>query len=100
MKGQIPESEKTVRSDILLNLGRKNKARYEEYWTGKKVQVLFEEKVFSGTSRYWTGYTKEYVRVYMPAEDDAADYTNRICSGIITDECCGDEKVHNFRIET
>ena len=43
MDGQIPEHEKTRRSNIMLELNRKKMQRYEEGWLGKKVEVLFEE---------------------------------------------------------
>ena len=55
MDGQIPEHEKTRRSNIMLELNRKKMQRYEEGWLGKKVEVLFEEMTERDGKNYVTG---------------------------------------------
>lgn len=79
MDGQIPEHEKTRRSNIMLELNRKKMQRYEEGWLGKKVEVLFEEMTERDGKNYVTGYTKEYLRIGVPCEPEQADrWTNQL----------------------
>ena len=79
MDGQIPEHEKTRRSNILLELNREKMQRYEEGWLGKKVEVLFEEMTERDGKNYVTGYTKEYLRIGVPCEPEQADrWTNQL----------------------
>lgn len=85
MKDQITEAEKGVRSDVLLALDQKNRRIFEQEHQGKTAEVLFEEKVKIGTKEYYVGYTKEYIRVAIPA-DDGTDYTNVTSCGTIGEE--------------
>lgn len=85
MKDQITEAEKGVRSDVLLALDQKNRRIFEQEHQGKTTEVLFEEKVQIGTKEYYVGYTKEYIRVAIPA-DDGTDYTNITSCGTIGEE--------------
>ena len=79
MDGQIPEHEKTRRSNIMLELNRKKMQRYEEGWLGKKVEVLFEEMTERDGKNYVTGHTKEYLRIGVPCEPEQADrWTNQL----------------------
>jgi len=78
MSGQIPETEKGVRSDLLIELGERNRSRFEEECAGKTVEVLFEEKAQIDGTEYFLGYTKEYIRMAVLAEKD---YANQIMTG-------------------
>ncbi|MCC8103574.1 MAG: tRNA (N(6)-L-threonylcarbamoyladenosine(37)-C(2))-methylthiotransferase MtaB [Clostridiales bacterium] len=78
MPGQLPETEKGVRSNILIELGERNRSRFEEEWAGKNVEVLFEEKARIDGAEYFLGYTKEYIRMAVPAKQD---YSNQIITG-------------------
>ena len=80
MPDQIPESVKGVRSDRLLALGEENRTKFEQSWLGKPVEVLFEEQVTIDEKPYFVGYTKEYIRVAIPADQD---YANRELTGIL-----------------
>ena len=80
MPDQIPESEKNRRSDRLLALNRENKRAFLAKWAGRECQVLFEEKITHNGRLFSTGYTKEYIRVLFPGEQDL---TNRILSGTL-----------------
>lgn len=80
MPGQITDKEKTRRSARLAELGRENKAAFERSWIGKEVSVLLEEAVKVDGRQMFTGYTKEYIRVLVPADQD---YTNRIVRGTL-----------------
>ncbi len=83
MTGQIPETVKTERSHILLELNTKNKLAYERRFIGKKLEVLFEEKVLQNGIECFQGYSKEYIKVIRPSE--GADLCNKICDCILQD---------------
>ena len=80
MKEQIPEPVKGVRSDRLIALGEENRKRFEQSWIGKRAEVLFEEQTMIDGKTYFVGYTKEYIRVAIPADQD---YANRELTGIL-----------------
>lgn len=68
MPGQIPESEKEVRSERLIRLGQENRSRFERQFAGRPVEVLCEEQTDIAGKPYYTGYTKEYIRAAVPKE--------------------------------
>lgn len=80
MPDQIPEPVKGVRSDRLIALGEENRKRFEQSWIGKRAEVLFEEQTMIDEKPYFVGYTKEYIRVAIPADQD---YANRELTGIL-----------------
>ena len=80
MPEQIPESVKAQRSSDLSKLNEHHKKVYEDSWLGKPCQVLFEERITAGGKEYYTGYTKEYIKVLIPADEN---YENRILCGIL-----------------
>ena len=95
---QIPEEVKNTRSDILLELTRSQKCAYETELSGYVDEVLVEERIEDGKqtealkkavlaeeaagepetdmpgekrdgeTKYFTGHTKRYVRVAIPAD--------------------------------
>jgi threonylcarbamoyladenosine tRNA methylthiotransferase MtaB len=90
MEGQIPESKKTKRSEELIALGKEMSREYREYFLGKQVSVLVEEQMEIDGVTYWTGFTKEYIRVAISSEKNLA---NQIVVGelkeFVTDEVIG-----------
>ena len=68
MAGQIPEQEKTKRSHVLLELDERRRQEYMEGFLGKELEVLMEEEVEIDGVRYWTGHTREYLRVAVLSE--------------------------------
>ena len=97
MKGQIPEQVKEERLAELAALDAKMRRRFEQSWDGSEVEVLFEEAAQidehgfictpnSGQVRtaaenlgalqaprkgtIYTGYTREYIRVFARSEQD------------------------------
>ncbi len=72
MKGQIPESVKGERSDILLALTQEQAGFFREGFYGREEEILLEEKILSGGRAYWSGHTMRYVRCLIPAEGDHA----------------------------
>ncbi len=82
MEHQVPEPVKKVRSNRLLDLEKEMSEQFRKYYIGKQVTVLMEEPfVFEGET-YFTGYTKEYVKV---AVRTAEDLSNQFVEGKITD---------------
>lgn len=80
MPDQITEAVKSVRSDRLISCGDENRTLFERSWLGEEVEVLFEESIVIDGVRYFTGYTKEYIRTAIPAD---RDYTNVELHGIL-----------------
>ena len=66
MDGQIPETVKAARSDILLNLERQMSEEYRRSFLGKELEILLEEPVTLDGAAYMTGHTREYVKAAVP----------------------------------
>ena len=79
MPDQIDEEIKTERSSCLIRLGERKKAEYIREMEHVPCEVLFEEPVeLSDGKTYYTGYTREYIQVAIPASED---FSNRILRG-------------------
>lgn len=63
MKDQVPEQIKSVRSNELIECNRKKQEELKETLKGKMVSVLLEEQITIEEEVYFSGYTKEYVKV-------------------------------------
>lgn len=70
---QIPEPVKTERSAALLALEKEMSRQFREYYVGKEVTVLLEEPFFHGGKRYYTGYTKEYIKAAYQTNEELAN---------------------------
>lgn len=81
MENQVPEPVKTERSNVLLEMEERDSAKFREYYLGKEVEVLFEEKKEMAGKEYWIGHTKEYVKVAL---FDEGEYSNCLLSGRVT----------------
>lgn len=62
MPDQVPEAVKKERSEKLLALGHRMSGEFRRYYLGRQVTALLEEEFLYDGKRYYTGYTKEYVR--------------------------------------
>ncbi len=82
MEHQVPEPVKKVRSNHLLDLEKEMSEQFRKYYIGKQVTVLMEEPFEFEGETYFTGYTKEYVKV---AVRTAEDLSNQFVEGKITD---------------
>lgn len=73
MDGQVPDSVKTKRSALLLELGKKKQWEYEEKLLGTTREVLMEEVVVIGGETWQVGHTKEYVKIGRKTEEDLSN---------------------------
>lgn len=55
----------------MLALAKESAGRFHQRFAGETMIVLFEQK----TGGLWTGYTGNYIRVYVKS---SADLTNRL----------------------
>lgn len=83
MKDQIPESVKKRRSEELIALGERMSREFREYYVGRETEALLEEPFVREGKTYYTGYTKEYVKV---AYETDADMENQFVKGTIKGE--------------
>ncbi len=65
MPGQHGNAVKEARSRAAMAVAEEMSRAYRENLVGSAVQVLFEEK----DGAYYTGYTPNYVKVYVAGED-------------------------------
>lgn len=76
MKDQVNDSEKSKRSEQLISLGQESKDVYRKSFVGIKEEVLFEKTENIDGIQFYTGYTKEYVKVAVCSSSD-------ICNEIV-----------------
>ena len=84
MDGQLTEKVKAARSDTLIELGKQNKAAYEEKISQRPVELLAEEKVIVGGETFYSGHTREYIHTLAPAgelEKIVGDVNGKVFSG-------------------
>ena len=80
MEHQVPEPVKKERSNILLALEKKMSEEFRNYYVGKEKTALLEEELVVDGKTYFTGYTKEYVKVAFETEENM---TNQFVTGKI-----------------
>ncbi|MBO6163542.1 MAG: tRNA (N(6)-L-threonylcarbamoyladenosine(37)-C(2))-methylthiotransferase MtaB [Lachnospiraceae bacterium] len=68
MSGQVPETVKTERSQVLQELTAAQSEAFRQAWKGHTADVLLEEC----TDGVWTGHTREYIEVQIPDAGYAA----------------------------
>ena len=73
MPDQVPEAIKKERSEKLLALGHRMSEEFRRYYLGRQVTALLEEEFLYDGKRYYTGYTKEYVKVAVETEKDLSN---------------------------
>jgi len=62
MEGQLTESQKGARSDVLLELDGRMSKEYRRGFLGEEKEVLMEEKMTIDGRDYLVGHTREYVK--------------------------------------
>lgn len=69
MMGQLTESQKGERSDVLLKLDAQMSLAYRKSFQGEEKEVLMEEKTVIDGKEYLVGHTREYVKAAIPWEE-------------------------------
>ena len=67
MKEQVADTVKSERSAVLLALEKAQSLEYRKMYIGKRLEVLIEELTEIDGRSYYTGYTKNYIRVAIAA---------------------------------
>lgn len=83
MPDQVNEQVKTKRSDILLACEEQMSKTYRDGYVGREVEVLFETPWEWEGKPYYTGYTREYIRVAYPTTENLS---NQIKMGVLGEE--------------
>lgn len=87
MPGQIPESIKGERSDKLLIDNAKREKAFLMGHVGRNASVLLEDEEEIDGIRYRMGYTKNYVRCAIKAENCGdCNILTGLAKGLLTDE--------------
>lgn len=87
MPDQVPESVKSIRSDVLLELEKQMSEDYRRSLVGKDKTVLLEEKITLDGTDYMIGHTKEYVKAVVPYRDGLKNtIAEGTLAGMATDE--------------
>lgn len=73
MENQIPETKKSERSDVLIAMADRMSEEYRKSLLNRPVEVLFEEQEDIDGVTYWIGFTKEYIRVALQADEDLSN---------------------------
>ena len=73
MPDQVPEAVKKERSEKLLALGHRMSEEFRRYYLGRQVTALLEEEFLYDGKRYYTGYTKGYVKVAVETKKDLSN---------------------------
>ena len=81
MPNQVPEPEKTKRSNMLLALNERNRKAYEEQFSGKETEILVEEQMEKDGKTYWIGHTKEYIRLAILSDENLSGRLLRVTVG-------------------
>ncbi|MDE7299960.1 MAG: tRNA (N(6)-L-threonylcarbamoyladenosine(37)-C(2))-methylthiotransferase MtaB [Lachnospiraceae bacterium] len=86
MPGQIPEPEKTRRSEELLALEQRLRRAYEDSFAGRTTKILFEEAAAFSGQTYMTGHNERYVRFAVRTGED---WSNRILACRVSEHTVG-----------
>ncbi len=69
MEQQVDDRIKSLRSAELIEAEKKMHTQFTKTFIGQKLDVLVEEKIELNGKAYYTGYTKEYVKVVFECND-------------------------------
>lgn len=68
MKPQVSGAEKNNRSKVMSEIAEKSKMNYLNSFLNSKKKVLFEDSVEIDGQQYLTGYTTNYVKIFVAVE--------------------------------
>ncbi len=87
MPGQVPDMVKNERSNVLLQLEKKQSKEFRTFYIGKEVEVLFEETKIINGEAYQLGHTKDYVKVALQSNEELTNQIKMVkISDFLTDE--------------
>lgn len=87
MQGQVADTIRTERSNILLEMEKRQSKEFRSYYLGKEAEVLFEEQKSIGGKVYQLGHTADYVKVAVETDEDWTNQFRKVAiSGFLTDE--------------
>ena len=69
MQSQVPDQTKTLRSNELLTMEKRQSKEFRSRYIGKTVEVLLEESKEIGRKTFFLGHTKDYVKVGVPVRE-------------------------------
>ena len=87
MKEQVADTVKSERSAVLLALEKAQSLEYRKMYIGKKLEDLIEELTGIDGRVCYTGYTKNYIRVAIAADEFKDNPVNYIY------ECMADKLI-------
>ena len=70
MPDQVSEGKKSARSAEMIEMGEQKRRAYEESFIGKEVEVLVEEEIERNGETFWTGHTKEYIKIALQSREN------------------------------
>ena len=83
---QIDGNIKSLRANILNEINLKNQYEFRNLRIGRNEEMLCEEVYTKDGKEYFTGYTKEYVRIAIPRNNyKTNDIVKGKISGFLTD---------------
>lgn len=77
-KDQVDDRLKTERSNRLLEMEQMQSSQYRKSYIGTNVEALMEEEKMIKGQKYQVGYTKTYVKVAVPVNENLS---NQILEG-------------------
>ena len=88
MFGQVADKVKAQRSSVLMKLEEEMSLEYRKLYVNSVMDVLIEEKQLIAGEEYYTGYTKNYIRVLVPVKQ-LAGAESEIVNSIYNIKCVG-----------
>lgn len=88
MSGQVADKVKAQRSSVLMKLEEEMSLEYRKLYVNSVMDVLIEEKQLIAGEEYYTGYTKNYIRVLVPVKQ-LAGVESEIVNSIYNIKCVG-----------
>ena len=86
MKDQISEEQKAKRSEELIALASEMSKEFRSYYMDREVEALMEEPLWIGERRFYTGYTKEYLKIALETDKDLSNvFVKGQVTGKLTD---------------
>ena len=75
MPDQVPDSVKTLRSNELLQMEKRQSKEFRSRYIGKTTEILTEEVKTLAGKEYSLGHTKDYVKIALPLSGADAERT-------------------------